>query len=173
MVCRWQGTCLLPSCPWTPALPRSSRPSHHCGKRLPFPLTVMLVRKDGSCSRSQARSAPPFLTEKRNRQQTAVSCKALSTQTGVLEAARVILLPTCSTHHFFISCPNVLGLLFQGPPMNQGKSFAMASGCEGIVETVMVLRQLEYISLKPLHFRALFRASRFLAHGRKAKLFNE
>lgn len=144
MVCRWRGPCLLPSCPWTPALPRSSRPSCHCGERLAFPLTVMLVQKGGSCSRSQARSAPPFLTQKRNRQQsagTAVSCKALSTQTGVPEAARVILLSTCSIHHFSIFYPNFLGLLSQGPPMNQEKPFAMASGCEGIVETVMVLRQ--------------------------------
>lgn len=40
--------------------------------------------------------------------------------------------------------------------MNQEKPFAMTAGCEGAIETVTVLRQLESISLKPLHSRAEF-----------------
>lgn len=38
--------------------------------------------------------------------------------------------------------------------MNQEKPCVMTSGREGMVETVMVLRQLESISLKLLHSRA-------------------
>lgn len=39
--------------------------------------------------------------------------------------------------------------------MNQEMPFVMTSGREGVVETVMVLRQFESISLKPLYSRAL------------------
>ncbi|KAL6053184.1 hypothetical protein STEG23_025360, partial [Scotinomys teguina] len=39
-------------------------------------------------------------------------------------------------------------------PVNQEKPFALTADCEGIVETVMVLKQFGSISLKPLHSRA-------------------
>lgn len=86
----------------------------------------------------------------------AVSPKAVGTQMGALEATGVTLLPTPVSHTIFPCSVLTLRPLSPGPPVNQEKPFAMTAGWEGAVETVMVLRQLEFISLKPLHSRAMF-----------------